>query len=144
MARLLTLLFEVTALFDMRTRTELVLLQKTMVVAEGVARTLDPRLNIWKTCDPVVRSWIEENLGPKAKFEDAGKSIAELARLATHLPKTLTDAETAIERISRMAEQGVDLSPQAIDAIAENRRRSDNRLLLGAAALLLIAAWLFG
>ena len=44
MARLLTLLFEVTALFDMRTRTELVLLQKTMVVAEGVARTLDPRL----------------------------------------------------------------------------------------------------
>ncbi|WP_424361148.1 2-polyprenylphenol 6-hydroxylase [Methylocystis parvus] len=75
MARLLTLLFEVTALFDMRTRTELVLLQKTMVVAEGVARTLDPRLDIWKTCDPVVRGWIEENLGPKAKLEDAGKSV---------------------------------------------------------------------
>ncbi|MCC3245327.1 2-polyprenylphenol 6-hydroxylase [Methylocystis sp. WRRC1] len=144
MARLLTLLFEVTALFDMRTRTELVLLQKTMVVAEGVARTLDPRLNIWKTCDPVVRSWIEENLGPKAKLEDAGKSIAELARLATHLPKTLADAEIAVERISRMADQGVDLSPQALEGLADTRRRSDNRLLVGIAALLLLGAWLFG
>lgn len=144
MARLLTLLFEVTALFDMRTRTELVLLQKTMVVAEGVARTLDPKLNIWKTADPVVRVWIEENLGPKAKLEDAGKSLAELARLATHLPKTLADAETAIERISRMADQGVDLSPQALDGLADTRRRSDNRLLVGVAALLLLGAWLFG
>jgi len=144
MARLLTLLFEVTALFDMRTRTELVLLQKTMVVAEGVARTLDPKLNIWKTCDPVVRSWIEENLGPKAKLEDAGKSLAELARLATHLPKTLADAETAIERVSRMADQGVDLSPRALEGLADTRRRTDNRLLLGVAALLLLGAWLFG
>ena len=67
MARLLTLLFEVTALFDMRTRTELVLLQKTMVVAEGVARSLDPTLNIWKTSDPVVRGWIEDNLGPQGQ-----------------------------------------------------------------------------
>ena len=39
------------------------MLQKTMVVVEGVARTLDPRLDIWKTCEPVVRCWIEENLG---------------------------------------------------------------------------------
>ncbi|WP_363350012.1 2-polyprenylphenol 6-hydroxylase [Methylocystis echinoides] len=144
MARLLTLLFEVTALFDMRTRTELVLLQKTMVVAEGVARTLDPKLDIWKTCDPVVRTWIEENLGPKAKIEDAGRSIAELAKLATHLPKTLADAETAISRVSQMAEVGVDLSPASLDAIAETRRRSDFRLLAGLTALTLLAAWLFG
>ncbi len=54
MARLLTLLFEVTALFDMTTRLELVLLQKTMVVVEGVARKLDPRLNMWATAEPVV------------------------------------------------------------------------------------------
>jgi ubiquinone biosynthesis protein len=133
----------VTALFDMRTRTELVLLQKTMVVAEGVARTLDPKLDIWKTCDPVVRSWIEENLGPKAKIEDAGKSVAQLARLATHLPQTLAEAEIAINRVSRMAQDGVDLSPQALDAMAETRRRSDTRLLIGVAILMVLAAWLF-
>ena len=52
MARLLTLLFEITSIFEMRTRTELVLLQKTMVVVEGVARTLDPRLDMWSTAEP--------------------------------------------------------------------------------------------
>src|SRR5262249_48902359 len=63
MARPLTLLLEVTGLFDMRTRPELILLQKTMVVVEGVARGFDPKLDIWKTADPVVREWIERNLG---------------------------------------------------------------------------------
>ncbi len=139
MARLLTLLFEVTALFDMRTRPELVLLQKTMVVAEGVARTFDPKLNIWKTADPVVRGWIEENLGPKAKLEDAGRSLAELAKLATHLPKTLAEAETAITRVSEMAERGVDLSPASLEALSDARRRSDRWFLLG---VLLVAIWL--
>ena len=139
MARLLTLLFEVTALFDMRTRTELVLLQKTMVVAEGVARTLDPKLNIWKTSDPVVREWIADNLGPKAKLEDAGKNVAELARLATHLPKVLADAETLLARVSS---DGVDLSARALAALEEQRRRSDRWFALAMAAVALFAAWL--
>ena len=52
---LLTLLLEVTGLFDMQTRPELILLQKTMVVVEGVARTLNPDLNMWVTAEPVVR-----------------------------------------------------------------------------------------
>ena len=64
MAKLLTLLLEVTGLFDMQTRPELILLQKTMVVVEGVARGFDPKLDIWKVADPVVREWIERNLGP--------------------------------------------------------------------------------
>ena len=52
MAKLLTLLFEVTGLFDMQTRPELILLQKTMVVVEGVARGFDPKLDMWKVADP--------------------------------------------------------------------------------------------
>ncbi len=64
MAKLLMLLFEVTGLFDMRTRPELLLLQKTMVVVEGVARALDPKLDMWKVAEPVVREWIERHLGP--------------------------------------------------------------------------------
>ena len=144
MARLLTLLFEVTALFDMRTRTELVLLQKTMVVAEGVARAYDPKLDIWKTCDPVVRSWIEENLGVKAKIEDASRSLTELAKLATRLPQTLQDAETAIQRVSEMSERGVDLSARSIEALGETRRRSDRTMLIGLALVLFAAMWIFG
>jgi ubiquinone biosynthesis protein len=67
MARLLTLLFEVTELFDMMTRPELLMLQKTMVVVEGVARTLDPAFNMWKTAEPVVGAWIRDNLGPRGQ-----------------------------------------------------------------------------
>src|SRR5207244_2120228 len=81
MARLLTLLFEVTALFDMQTRPELLLLQKTMVVVEGVARSFDPRLDIWTTAEPVVREWIERNLGPLGKIESAVSGAGDLGKI---------------------------------------------------------------
>ena len=113
-----------------------------MVVAEGVARTYDPTLDIWKTCDPVVRSWIEENLGVKAKIEDASRSVTELAKLATRLPQTLQEAETAIQRVSEMSERGVDLSTRSIESLADARRRSDRWFLLAFGVLLLVAIWL--
>jgi ubiquinone biosynthesis protein len=81
MAKLLTLLFEVTALFEMTTRLELVMLQKTMVVVEGVARKLDPHLNMWATAEPVVGGWIADNLGPRGRIEDFGRGISRIARL---------------------------------------------------------------
>src|SRR5262249_56625192 len=68
MAKLLTLLFEVTSLFDMRTRPEALMLQKTMVVVEGMARTLDPQLDIWTTAAPVGREWLRHHLGPTGQF----------------------------------------------------------------------------
>src|SRR6202044_3897324 len=71
MARLLTLLFEVTGIFDMRTRPELLLLQKTMVVVEGVARSFDPKLDMWSTAEPVVGEWIARHLGPAGQLENA-------------------------------------------------------------------------
>jgi ubiquinone biosynthesis protein len=139
MARLLTLLFEVTALFDMRTRTELVLLQKTMVVAEGVARSLDPQLNIWKTSDPVVRGWIEDNLGPKAKLEDAGKAAVDIAKFAGRLPKLLTDAEAAVEHLAVSATRGVHLSEETLENLARSRRRSDRLFLIALAIIVVLA-----
>ena len=60
MADLLGQLFAYTEVFDMQTRPELILLQKTMVVVEGVARGLDPSLNIWTAAEPIARQWIEE------------------------------------------------------------------------------------
>ena len=64
MGRLLTQLFEVTALFEMHLRPELVLLQKTMVTVEGVARRIDPDLDIWSAAEPVVQRWILRELSP--------------------------------------------------------------------------------
>jgi ubiquinone biosynthesis protein len=97
MARLLTLLFEVTALFDMATRVELVMLQKTMVVVEGVARKLDPQLNMWATAEPVVGGWIAENLGPRGRLEDAGSKLSALARALAEAPARLDQAFRTLE-----------------------------------------------
>ena len=55
------------------TRTELVMLQKTMVVVEGVGRMLDPKLDMWATADPVVREWITRHLGPAGRLEQAAR-----------------------------------------------------------------------
>ena len=86
MAKLLTLLFEVTALFDMETRPELLLLQKTMVVVEGVARSFDPKLDIWTTAEPVVREWIERNLGPVGRIEGVVNGASDLGKIVAGLP----------------------------------------------------------
>ena len=63
MAQLLGQLFDITEVFDMQTRPELLLLQKTMVVVEGVGRSLDPELNMWIAAEPVVKEWMEGELG---------------------------------------------------------------------------------
>ena len=83
MSRLLAQLFEITALFDMRLRPELVLLQKTMVTVEGVARRIDPRLDIWAAAEPVVRRWMGRELSPASRLKElADQALAVLARLA--------------------------------------------------------------
>jgi len=86
MGRLLAQLFEITALFDMRLRPELVLLQKTMVTVEGVARRIDPGHDIWAAAEPVVARWMARELSPAAKVRDfardARAAVSALARLA--------------------------------------------------------------
>ena len=90
MGRLLAQLFEITALFDMALRPELVLLQKTMVTVEGVARRIDPKHDLWAAADPVVRRWIGRELSPAAKARDfadeAVRAVRALARLAEAPP----------------------------------------------------------
>jgi ubiquinone biosynthesis protein len=86
MARLLAYLFEVTERFGMETRTELILLQRTMVVVEGVARSLDPHINIWQVASPIVERYIRENIGPKAVLRDLVRTARVLARFGPKLP----------------------------------------------------------
>ena len=95
MARLLAHLFEVTERFGMQTRTELILLQRTMVVVEGVARSLNPSLNMWETARPVVTDYIRSNLGPAAAARDLTAAVRVLSRLGPRLPQL---AEAALIR----------------------------------------------
>lgn len=87
MARLLTYLFEVTERFGMETRTELILLQRTMVVVEGVSRSLYPNINIWEVARPVVEQYIRENIGPRALIADLVRTAQVLGRFGPKLPE---------------------------------------------------------
>lgn len=95
MGRLLSHLFEVTEQFGMETRTELILLQRTMVVVEGVARSLHPQLNIWDVAQPIVEDYIKNSIGPRALANDLMKTARVLARFGPRLPKL---AESALLR----------------------------------------------
>jgi ubiquinone biosynthesis protein len=122
-AKLLTLLLEVTGLFDMRTRPELILLQKTMVVVEGVARGFDPKLDIWKIADPVVREWIERNLGPIGRMQGAMSGASDLARVLAGLPEIAARAVTVLEQLEVMTLEGLTLSQDTIAAMARTEGR---------------------
>jgi len=92
MARLLAYLFEVTERFGMETRTELILLQRTMVVVEGVARSLNPNTNIWETAQPVVEDYVKRSIGPAAVLRDLAKATQVAARFGPRLPALLEKA----------------------------------------------------
>jgi ubiquinone biosynthesis protein len=147
MARLLTQLFDVTEQFKMVTQTRLILLQKTMVVVEGVARTLNPNLNMWVTAEPVVRQWIERKLGPLGKLEEAGHAAGAFGRMALRLPDMLDEAQKATRMLSNMAEGGGLKLDAATTAEMVRMQRGANRwqtigIFAAAAALIVIAAQL--
>ena len=87
MAKLLAYLFEVTERFGMETRTELILLQRTMVVVEGVARSLDANINIWQVAQPVVEGYVRSHVGPVALAKDLISTMQVLARFGPKLPR---------------------------------------------------------
>ncbi len=92
MARLLSYLFEVTERFGMETRTELILLQRTMVVVEGVARSLNPNMNIWEAASPIVTDYITKSIGPRAVITDLASTVKVMARFGPRLPALVEDA----------------------------------------------------
>lgn len=100
MGGLLSYLFEVTERFGMETRTELILLQRTMVVVEGVARSLNPQINIWQVARPVVEDYIRKNVGPRAALRDLSRTVAVLGRYGPRLPQIV---EAALVRQSQTA-----------------------------------------
>ena len=143
MARLLSQLFEVTELFDMKTRPELLLLQKTMVVVEGVARMLDPKLNIWIAAEPVVKSWMEEQIGPRARISEAVEGVSALAGLVAEAPRLADQARKVSAALADFGENGLHLDDSTVErmAAAQSARSWLARaaLWLGALALAAIA-----
>lgn len=140
MARLLALLFEVTDLFEMQTRPELILLQKTMVVVEGVSRMLNPRFNMWKASEPVVGQWIRDNLGPKRVATDLRDGVKAAIKLAEALPEIAAKTEKLHQEVVHMSEHGLRFDPETAEAIgkSEARHNRSGRLALWIIALTLV------
>lgn len=127
LGRLLAQLFQITELFGMRTQPHLLLLQKTMVTVEGVARDLDPNVNFWEAARPVIEPWAMTNLSPEARLKDLA---VEAARALAQLPAAIS---AAIERAGHRADGNppVDREPGPV-----------GRWLLPIAVLVLAAALL--
>ena len=131
--RMLEGLFSITRDFDMPTQPHLLLLQKTMVMEEGVATALDPDINMWETAEPFLKDWIRSELGPEAYYADriveavrAFKKVPDLInRIDAYYPRPggapppppLADV-AVIERKSWMAPLAIGLASAAAGAAA--------------------------
>jgi ubiquinone biosynthesis protein len=111
MSRVLQQLFDVTALFDMHLRPELILLQRTMVAAEGVARALDPSINLWEAATPVVKSYIADEIGPRRQARRLRDATLKALEIAPRLP-------AYVERLGEAA-RSADGAPAGAQASAD-------------------------
>jgi len=116
-ARLLAQLFQVTETFEMETQPQLLLLQKTLLMAEGVGRRLNDRINMWTLARPLIEEWMRENRSPEARLRRVlDEALAGLERL----PGLARDLEAA----ARMAsEGGLKLHPETLRLLAANQGR---------------------
>jgi ubiquinone biosynthesis protein len=115
LAKLLGLMFQVTERFEMETQPQLLLLQKTMLVTEGVGRKLDPTINMWELARPLVEDWMRENRGPLARAKESAETARELIERA---PLILRGLEQAAGDLS---EGGVRLHPDTLEALRRDQ-----------------------
>ncbi len=136
LARLLAQLFTVTERFEMQTQPQLLLLQKTMLVAEGVGRRLHPETNMWEMARPLIEDWMENALSPEAK---AAEAMSEAGKLIERLPALITDMSDSVSTLSR---DGLKLHPDTVNAMSRGRRPARWPWWAGAAIIVgvLIAA----
>ena len=125
MADLLGQLFAYTEVFDMQTRPELILLQKSMVIVEGVARDLDPGINVWMAAEPVAQAsgW-NSNLSLLGRLQETGRGAAAIGELLMRTPGLLQKAEQAILVSPKRRAQASGLTIETQEKIRARSRRS--------------------
>ena len=130
--RLLAQLFQITETFAMQTQPQLLLLQKTLVVIEGVCRDLSPDTNFFEAARPFLSEWVRDNLGPEARVRDA---VVETAAAARRIPQILDRAEQATEMLSAAGfavqnDQDRDIPPQLQRDRKAGRRRGTPSMIV--------------
>ena len=94
--KLLKQLFDVTEKFNMQTQPQLLMLQKTMVVVEGVARKLNPETNIWTTSKPILENWLRETKNPMTAINETINSTSEVIKRLPEFPEIMDKANQAL------------------------------------------------
>jgi ubiquinone biosynthesis protein len=134
---LLGQLIRIASQFEMEVQPHLLLLQKTMMTAEGVGRSLNPDVNMWKTAEPLISQWAKDNLSPRARLKHYAKDAAEIL---CDLPLVLKDAK---QMMDALRDQGVTLSPDSFAPLATQRARQHKAYLrLGWAGLATVIGYI--
>ena len=142
-SKLLKQLFDVTEKFNMQTQPQLILLQKTMVVVEGVARNLDPNTNIWDTSRPVLENWLKETKNPLNKVNETIKNASEVMKRLPEFPEIMDKASQAL---SMLAEGKISPNSNSFSSlkIQEMKMKSfKNNLIIGFLTLVIILLLVF-
>ena len=133
-ARLLAQMLQLGDSFDMPVQPQLLLLQKNMLMAEGVSRRLDPSLNIWTLAQPLIESWMRESRGPEARLRDTAE---ELRGALQRLPGLIANTEKAA---ADLAAGGLRLHPETLKALGGNRTGGAARWAIWIALIALVVA----
>jgi ubiquinone biosynthesis protein len=133
-ARVLGQLFGIAEAFDMEVQPQLLLLQKNMLMAEGVSRRLNPDLNIWTLAQPLVEDWMRENRGPEARLRNAA---SDALRAVERLPSLLSDVEKIAVQLSN---GGIRLHPESLASFGRGQRANGAVWWTLAAAFVALAA----
>ena len=120
LARLLSQLFQITQHFEMEVQPQLLLLQKTMLVAEGVGRQLYPEANMWQLARPLIEEWMQEELTPEVR---AAETLSEAGKFLERLPVLIAEMSDTVENLSR---RGIRLHQNTLDAMFNTNKQKSN------------------
>ncbi len=132
-ARLLGQLFHVAQSFEMQLQPQLLLLQKTLMLAEGIGRMLNPNINMWETAEPLIKQWGIYHLGPRARIRRTAEQGIEALQ---KLPKVVKEMEQTLDKFNS---GGLSLHPDTIAVFTEQARRRGPWLKFAWAALLILS-----
>ncbi|PIW26112.1 MAG: 2-polyprenylphenol 6-hydroxylase, partial [Rhodospirillales bacterium CG15_BIG_FIL_POST_REV_8_21_14_020_66_15] len=135
--RLLGQLFQVTETFAMETQPQLLLLQKTMLTAEGVSRRLYPDTNMWVLARPLIEDWMRANLGPEARLADTFQGLAQAAE---RLPRVMEDLEIGARRL---AEGRLTLDPETVRLLRDGEDKPRTPVVLWIVVAILAAVFVY-
>ena len=141
--KLLKQLFDVTEKFNMQTQPQLLLLQKTMVVVEGVARKLNPNTNIWETSKPVLENWLKETKDPINSLNDTLKNTTEVLKRLPELPNIMDKANQAL---SFLASGQIPQNSHSYNALNETKTEMiafRNQVAIGLLLLVILGLLVF-